>query len=147
MAEGGFRLVIVGAALGGAITKPTSLEGPPPGAGLNTRTLAGPAAAMSVAGITAVNCVLVTKVVGLSESFHRTTDPLTKFVPVTVRTKAGEPAVAVEGLRLVIVGAALGGVIVNVTALEVPPPGAGLNTVTLAVPAVAMSVAGIEAIS
>jgi hypothetical protein len=35
----------------------------------------------------------------------------------------------------------------NVAAAEVPPPGAGLTTVTLAVPAAAMSVAGIVAVS
>src|SRR5207237_382223 len=36
-------------------------------------------------------------------------------------------------------------VMVNVCALEVPPPGAGLNTVTCAVPGFAMSLAGIRA--
>ena len=37
--------------------------------------------------------------------------------------------------------------IVKVWLLDVPPPGAGLNTVTWAVPAVAISVAGIVAVS
>jgi hypothetical protein len=37
--------------------------------------------------------------------------------------------------------------IVKVRALEVPPPGAGLNTVTCAVPATAISDAGIAAVS
>ena len=37
--------------------------------------------------------------------------------------------------------------IVNVCALEVPPPGAGLNTVTVAVPAVEMSDAVIVAVT
>src|SRR5438445_6559547 len=36
---------------------------------------------------------------------------------------------------------------VNAAGAEVPPPGAGLTTVTLAVPAAAMSVAGIVAVS
>jgi hypothetical protein len=36
---------------------------------------------------------------------------------------------------------------VNVAAAEVPPPGAGLTTVTLAMPVAAMSVAGIVAVS
>jgi hypothetical protein len=36
---------------------------------------------------------------------------------------------------------------VNVAAAEVPPPGAGLTTVTLAMPSAAMSVAGIVAVS
>jgi len=35
--------------------------------------------------------------------------------------------------------------IVNASALEVPPPGAGVETVTFAVPAVAMSAAAIAA--
>ena len=38
-------------------------------------------------------------------------------------------------------------VIVNKAALEVPPPGAGFATVTLAVPAAAMSEARIVAVS
>src|SRR4029453_1931483 len=40
-----------------------------------------------------------------------------------------------------------GGVIVKVCAVDTPPPGVGVNTVTDAVPAVAMSVAGIAAVS
>ena len=84
---------------------------------------------------------------GRLDPFHRTTDPFTKLVPVTVRVKAAEPAAAVAGLRLVIVGAGFVDLIVNETALEVPPPGAGLRTVTLAVPVVTISVAGIKAVS
>ncbi len=62
--------------------------------------------------------------------------------------KADPPAVADEGLRPVVVGTGLfAALIVKVWALEVPPPGAGLNTVTAAVPAVAMSEAGIAAVS
>ena len=38
------------------------------------------------------------------------------------------------------------GLIVNVAELDVPPPGAGLTTVTFAAPAVAMSEAGIWAV-
>src|SRR5712664_3197359 len=38
-------------------------------------------------------------------------------------------------------------VIVNVCAFEVPPPGAGLNTVTCTVPGFAISLAGIAALS
>src|SRR6267378_2888480 len=37
--------------------------------------------------------------------------------------------------------------IVKVCAFDVPPPGAGLNTVTCAVPGLAMSVSGIEALT
>ena len=79
------------------------------------------------------------------EPFQRTVEPLTKLVPLTVRVKAAPPAVAEEGLRLVVVGTGL--LIVKVWALDVPPPGVPLKMVTLDVPAVAMSAAGIEAVS
>jgi hypothetical protein len=70
------------------------------------------------------------------------------LVPLTVRVKAEPPAVAEEGLRLVVVGTGLLGLlIVKVWALEVPPPGEGVNTVTPAVPATAMSAALMEAVS
>ena len=55
------------------------------------------------------------------------------------------PAVALEGLRLVRTG--VPDVIAKVNALEVPPPGAGLNTVTDADPTAAMSAAVIVALS
>ena len=79
--------------------------------------------------------------------FHLTTEPLIKLVPLTVRLNPEPPAVAEEGLRLVVVGTGLGAMIVKLWALEVPPPGVGLKTVTLAVPAEAMSAARIEAVS
>ena len=83
-----------------------------------------------------------------SAPFHRTFEVETKPVPVTVRVKADPPAVAELGEMEVRVGAGLfGAVMVNVFAKEVPPPGVGLKTVTLAEPAVAMSVAGIAAVS
>jgi hypothetical protein len=70
------------------------------------------------------------------------------LLPFTVRVKAGPPAVADEGLRLVVVGTGLlAALIVKVWALEVPPPGAGVNTVTVAVPAVTMSEAVIAAVN
>ena len=46
---------------------------------------------------------------------------------------------------LVVVGTGL--LTVNVNALDVPPPGVGLNTVTDEVPVAAMSVAGIAAVN
>ena len=87
---------------------------------------------MSAAGIAAVNWVEKTNVVVRFDPFQRTTEPATKLVPLTVSVKAAPPAVADAGLRLVVVGAGL--LIVKVRALEVPPPGAGLNTVTWARP-------------
>jgi hypothetical protein len=87
-------------------------ETPPPGAGLNTVTWAVPAVAMSEAGMVAVSCVGETKVVVRSEPFQRTTEPLTKLVPFTVRGKLAPPAAAELGLMLVVVG----------TGEPVPPP-------------------------
>ncbi len=68
-----------------------------------------------------------------------------KLLPLTVSVKAAPPALAVEGLRLAVIGTGL--LIVNVRLLEVPPPGLGVNTVTLAVPLAAMSDANIVAVN
>ncbi len=69
-------------------------------------------------------------------------------MPFTVNVKAVPPAVADVGLMLVVAGTGLlAALIVKVWALEVPPPGAGVNTVTEAVPAAAMSAAVIAAVS
>ncbi len=64
-------------------------------------------------------------------------------MPVTESVKAGLPAKVVFGFKEARV--ALGLSIVNLTALETPPPGVGLDTVTLTVPAVATSAAVIAA--
>ena len=70
------------------------------------------------------------------------------MLPVTVRVKADPPAVAEDGEMEVREGTGLfAGLMVKVTAEEVPPPGVGLKTVTLAVVAVVISVAGIAAVS
>ena len=80
------------------------------------------------------------------DPFHCTVEVLTKFVPFTVRVKPTPPAMALVGEVVVIVGTGL--LIVKVAGVgEVPPPGAGLTTVTEDVPADAMSVAGIVAVS
>jgi hypothetical protein len=100
---------------------------------------------MSVAGIVAVNCVALTNEVARSLLFKRTTELAAKLDPLTVRVNCWPPTRAKPGLRLVITGASGAGWTVKLRAFDVPPPGAGLNAVTLAVPAVAMSVAGIAA--
>ena len=148
VAELGLKLLSVGTGLGAIMVKLSTPEVPPPGVGLKAVTLAVPAVAMSAARIAAVSWVDEPYVVVRSEPFHLTTEPETKLVPFTVRVKALPPAVAEEGLMLVVVGTGLfGTLIVKVWALEAPPPGAGLKTVTLTEPAEAMSVARIEAVS
>ena len=104
---------------------------------------------MSSAEIDACICVLETNIVGRFKPFHLTTDPCMKFVPVTVSEKPAPPARAEDGLRLVTVGTGFGGglTIEKGSEFESPPPGGGLKTVTLAVPAMAMSAARIEAVS
>ena len=128
------------------IVNVAELEVPPPGAGLNTVTLAVPPEAISALLICAVSCPLLTKVVVRGLPFQLTTELATKPVPFTVSTKLAPPTAVDEGLSVVIVGTGLP-VIVNVAELDVPPPGVGLNTVTLAVPADAISVLLICAVS
>src|SRR2546422_830990 len=122
----------------------TALDVPPPGGGLNTVTRAVPAVTRSVAGITAVSCVAETYVVARSAPSPRTPAPATKFVPVTVSVNAGAPATAKTGFSPVVVGA--GFTIVRVCGFDAPPPGAGLTTVTCAVPAAAMSAGAIPTV-
>ena len=67
----------------------------------------------------------------------------TKFVPVTVRVNAAPPANAKLGFKDAVMGTGL--LVVKVKGPDVPPPGAEFTTVTIAVPAVAMSAAVIAA--
>jgi hypothetical protein len=125
--------------------KLTAFEVPPPGAGLVTVTFKVPAMAMSEARMAAVSCVALTKVVARALPLKFTIDVDTKPVPFTVRVKDAPPTVALVGEIVVIVDTGL--FTVNVTAFEVPPPGAGLVTVTFKVPAMAMSEARMTAVS
>ena len=68
-----------------------------------------------------------------------------KLVPVAVRVNAAPPALALAGDIAVIVGTAL--LIGNVQAVDVPPPGAGFVTVTIADPELLISLAGTWAVS
>jgi hypothetical protein len=127
--------------------KVTVLETPPPGAGFKTVTVAVPVAAMSLAGICAMRGPPLS-VVDISFPFQRTTELGIKFVPITVKVKACAPTGAQLGSRELIVGTAfvpLG--TSKFTVFEVPPPGAGLVTVTAAVPAEAMAVARMAAVN
>ena len=123
---------------------------PPPGNGVKTVTATVPAEAILVAGITAVNCVGLIKVVTRDAPFQFITEPLIKSVPLTVNVNAAPPVIAVFGL----IEVSTGGGLLTITLLIVkrsdplvPPPGAPVNTVTFAVPAVAILVAGMAAVN
>jgi hypothetical protein len=103
--------------------------------------VAVPAEAIKPAETVVFNCVPLTNVVGSDAPFQRTVEPLTNPDPCTVSVKAPPPAVARFGLRLVMVSA----LTVNVTPLEVPPP--GFTTITVAVPALAIRLAATEAVN
>src|SRR5262249_1978078 len=128
----GLKSVIVGT--GFMIGKLMALEAEllPSGCGLVTTTGTVPGLAMSEAATCALNWPEFTKVVGLGGLLKRTTelppDPLTKLFPLTVNVKPTLPVSTDTGEIEVITGTGL--LMVKLTALDVPPPGAGLKTVT-----------------
>jgi branched-subunit amino acid transport protein AzlD len=135
--------VAVGAGL--LMAKVRAPDVPPPGEGFSTVTETVPAVAMSPAEIAAVNWVLLTKLVARALPFHCTTEPESKFVPVTVSMNAAPPAVVLVSESEVAVGAGL--LMAKVRAPDVAPPGEGFATVTEAVPAAATSLAKIAAVN
>jgi len=118
----------------------------PPAAGFVTVTFTAPAEAISAAGIVATIWVLVTDegvIAGLDPKF--TVAPVAKPVPVRVNVNAAPPTVVLAGAIEVSVRA--DPLIVNDRVPDVPPPGVAFVTVTLAVPAVAISAAVIAAVT
>ena len=99
---------------------------------------------MSEAKIVAVICDVLTNVVALLPPLNCTPAPFTKPAPLSVSVNAAEPATTVEGDSELTVGAGL--LIVNDAAFDVPPD-EGFVTVTVAVPAVAISAAVIAAVN
>lgn len=81
----------------GVTSKEKLLETPPRGDGFLTATLAVPLVDMSLAGIAAMSCVVLTNVVGRSAAFHATTEVGTKSEPFTMRLKDGSPPAAELG--------------------------------------------------
>jgi hypothetical protein len=138
-AEVGVRPVMTGpaAVMGNA----DALDDVPPG--FTTVMLTLPCVAIRLAVTAAVSCVALTSVVGSAVPFQSTVAPERKPVPLTVSVKAGPPAVAEVGLRLVITGAA--GLIVKVAAADEAPP--GFITTTLATPAAEIRFAGTAAVN
>ena len=100
----GSWLVSMDRGKGADIVKSKAEEVPPPGEGLNTVIWAVPSAAMSLAGIEAVSCALLTNVVGRSEPFHLTTELEMKDDPVAVSVKSLPPVSALVGEMEVRVG-------------------------------------------
>jgi hypothetical protein len=143
----GDRLLSEGTGLVFVTVKLTGVEVPPPGAGLTTITGTLPAVAISAAVICAFTELELTKVVGRALPFHCATELVMKFVPLIVNSKAALPSTACAGERVVMAGTGLGPITVNGIGLDIPPPGAGLNTVTAGVPALTMSLAAILAVS
>lgn len=140
----GLNAVISGFGFGGVvIVKIAAFDVPPPGGAVKTVILALPAVAISAVVTCAVNCVLLTNVVGSELPLMRTTEACEKLVPLTVSVKPGLSVCTVVGLIVVMRGIPDGAAIVKVTAFEAPPPGEGLTTVTLGVPTVVRSLAGI----
>jgi hypothetical protein len=102
--------LIIGADVAALVTgKLIAFEVPPPGAGLVTVTAGVPVEAMLEAGMIAVNCVELTKVVTVVDPPKLTVEDAMKLVPLIVRVKAAPPATALLGEIVVIVGAGGGG--------------------------------------
>src|SRR5690242_339075 len=110
-------------------------EAPPAGAALKTVTDSEPATAMSDAGIEALNWLELTKVVARFAPAILTTEPGTKFAPLTVNVNAGPPAVTLTGDMAASDGTGL--LTVKARAALVPP--LGVVTVMDSVPAKARS--------
>jgi hypothetical protein len=86
-----------------------AFEVPPADAGLVTVTAGVPVEAMLEAGMAAVNCVELTKVVAGAAPPKLTIEDATKFVPLIVSVKAAPPATALFGEIVVIAGVGGGG--------------------------------------
>ena len=97
---------------------------------------------MSKAGMAAVNCVALTKLVVRLAPLTCTTDVGTKLLPVTVIVNPGPPAAALDGEIPESEGAGL--LTVSARVAEAEP--SGLTTPMLSVPAEAISLDGIAAV-
>ena len=129
-----------------SMVKVVAFDVPPPGVWVTTVTGTVPAAARSAAETDAVSLALLTKVVASGAPFQFMADAVfTKFEPFTVSVKVALPTVLLTGEMVVTAGTGLS--MVKVCAFDAPPPGDGFETVTFTVPAVAMSVESIAAVT
>ena len=118
---------------------------PPPGAGFCTVTaVAAELPPMAEAGSVAFNSVALTHKVASAAPLHSTVEEGTKPVPVRSSVCAADPATTLAGSTVAITGGGL--LMVKFAAVEVPPPGAGLNTVIAAMPPSARSAFGTVAL-
>lgn len=108
-----------------------------------TVMLAVPAATIMPAVTEAVNWLTLTKLVLRGDPFQSTVEVLANPEPLTVRVKAGPPAVAELGDMLD--SDAVAAVMLRDNALETAPP--GLTTVIIAAPALVMRLAGTVAVN
>lgn len=110
-------------------------------------TAAGPVArnAVSAGVMSAVSCVVLTRVVDRGEPFQLTTSPFAKPVPVTVNVNPVglQYGVLFDAESAVMVARVIG----NEMGVDVFPLDAGLATAIWAVPTVAISAAGTIALS
>jgi hypothetical protein len=86
--------VSTGVGFSGTIVNDFVSDAPPPGAGLDTLTLAVPDEIRSPDSIVALKVVLLTNVVARVEPFHNTVELLMKPEPLAVKMKPGSPATA-----------------------------------------------------
>jgi hypothetical protein len=97
--------VVIGAGFAAVVmVKVCAFEVPPPGVPFVTVTGYAPTVATSAARIVAVTVVDEMKVVLRADPLKFTTEPLTKFVPETVRVNCVLPAAVEVGLSAVVVG-------------------------------------------
>ena len=95
------------------IVKVAVLEIPPPGVGFVTVMPAVLAVAISPDKIVALNCVKATNVVVRGAPFHCTCELSTKLLPLAVSVNAALPAIALEGLKLLMTGTGFTAVVLN----------------------------------
>jgi hypothetical protein len=115
------------------------LDTPPPGAGSETWMDWTPAVPRVAAGATTVSCVELTKVAANTAPFHETAEELSKPVPMMVNFASGLPAETLAGETELTVGTGLP--ICTFSPADVPPPGAGFETVIDSDPEAARSAA------
>jgi len=145
VAEGG-----VVAVLGAATPRLTLFDVHTPlvqGAWFATWTATVPWVTTSVASSAILTCVVESTITVRAWPPTVAVAPAANPAPVAVSVKAPLPAVTLAGLRLLMFGVGFTRATLSGRAADVPPPGAGVNTVMLGVPAAAISLARMAAVS